>query len=214
MAHMDMHVPAGVIYTAAAAACDYILHSIPGRPRVFNLATVSVDDMLTDRADLVESADDPCDVVLAGGPSNARASEPRQRMALQLLRNGASLVGLCADRVFPSGRGLEFGAGALCAMLSYAAGVPVVYCGKPEPTFFVELCRRIGVPPARCVLIGDNLESDVQGARRVGMTSVLVLSGVTRRQDLDLLPDDRRPDFVIASLDEALTMLIERPSLA
>ena len=208
---MGAQVPPEAIYTAAAAACDYIVDTIPGRPRVFNLATLSIDELLAGRADMVESADDPCDVVLAGGPSNVRATEPRQRLALALLRNGASLVGLCADRVFPSRRGLEFGAGAMCAMLGYAANVTPTYCGKPDPIFFRELCRRVGVNPSRCLLIGDNLESDVMGARRVGMTSALVLSGITRREDLERLPVEARPDIVIESLEELTDVSRLRP---
>jgi ribonucleotide monophosphatase NagD (HAD superfamily) len=208
---MGAQVPPEKIYTAAAAACDYIVDSIDGRPRVFNLATVSVDELLEGRAVLVESADDPCDVVLAGGPSNVRATEPRQRLALGLLRRGALLVGLCADRIFPSRRGLEFGAGAMCAMLGYAANVTPTYCGKPDPIFFRELCRRVGVEPSRCLLIGDNLESDVMGAKHVGMTSALVLSGVTRREDLDRVPVEARPEIVVESLEDLVDVIPLHP---
>jgi hypothetical protein len=77
----------------------------------------------------------------AGAPSNAYATEDRQRVALLLLRHGAALVGLCADRVYPSPRGLEFGSGSQSAMLSYAANVEPFFCGKPEKIFFMELCQ-------------------------------------------------------------------------
>ena len=63
--------------------------------------------------------------------------------AMILLRNGAAHVAICADRVYPSPRGLEFGVGALAAMLAYASGATPVYCGKPEKLFFQELCRRL-----------------------------------------------------------------------
>ena len=53
-----------------------------------------------------------------------------------LLRRGAALIAICADRVYPSPRGLEFGVGAMAAMLAYAADVTPTYCGKPEPLFF------------------------------------------------------------------------------
>jgi NagD protein len=199
---MGADVPPQSIYTAAAAACDYVLEAFGERPRVFNLATRSVTEMLDGQVEWVERIGEPCDVVLSGGPSNGCASEERQRIALRLLREGAALVGLCADRVFPSARGLEFGAGALSTMLGYAANVTPFFCGKPDRIFFLELCRRLQVSPPACVLVGDNLESDVVGAKAVGMHAVLVLSGVTRPADLADLSSDRRPDCVTESLHE------------
>src|ERR1700733_149341 len=134
---MGVELEPDQIYTAAAAACDYIVQhfpegslgiQIPGhpvrrRPRVFNLATESMQEMLEGLVDWVQSGGEPCDAVFAAAPSCAFATEERQRIALQLLRRGATLVGLCADRVYPSPRGLEFGSGAMCAMLSYAANL-------------------------------------------------------------------------------------------
>jgi ribonucleotide monophosphatase NagD (HAD superfamily) len=95
---------------------------------------------------------------------------------------------------------LEFGSGSQSAMLSYAANVEPFFCGKPEKIFFMELCQRLKVETSQCVLIGDNLESDVLGAKAVGMATVLVLSGVTRRRDLLKLPNEDQPDFVIEDL--------------
>ena len=109
---------------------------------------------------------------------------------------------MCADRVYPSPRGLEFGSGALTAMLSYASGVPGVFTGKPETVFFEELCRQLGADPRRCLLIGDNLESDVCGAKRMGMRCLLTLSGVTGEKDLLSLSAEQRPDGVVKGLME------------
>jgi HAD superfamily hydrolase (TIGR01450 family) len=201
---MGVDVPPDAIYTAAAAACDYVLQHFGPRPRVFNLATESVQEMLDGMVDWVQTGGEPCDVVIAGSPSNVYATEERQRTALLLLRHNAALVGLCADRVYPSPRGLEFGSGSQCAMLSYAANIKPFFCGKPERIFFTELCDRLKVEPSRCVLIGDNLESDVFGAKKVGMATVLVLSGVTRRRDLRALKKEDQPDFVL----DDLTMLL------
>ena len=156
----------------------------------------------------VQGPGEPCDAVICAAPSSACATPDRQRVALALLRKGAALVAVCADRVFPSPRGLEFGSGALAAMMSYASGVQPIYCGKPERFFFVELCRRLNVEPEGCVLIGDNLESDIAGARAMGMQAILTLSGVTRRRDLMNLPPEKQPHWVIEDL--ALSRLRER----
>jgi ribonucleotide monophosphatase NagD (HAD superfamily) len=59
------------------------------------------------------------------------------------------------------------------------------------------------VQPEGCVLIGDNLESDIAGARAMGMQAILTLSGVTRRRDLMNLPAQKQPHWVIEDLREA-----------
>jgi HAD superfamily hydrolase (TIGR01450 family) len=208
---MGVTVDAAHIYTAAAAACDYVLERFAGHsttlaparlPRVFNLSTEGVHDMLDGKVEWVEDETGPCDAVVCGVPVNVFATEERQRAALVLLRRGAALVAICADRVYPSPRGLEFGVGAMSAMMAYAANVTPVYTGKPERFFFEELCRRLGVEPSRCVLVGDNLESDIAGARGVGMHCVLVLTGVASREDVARAPADLRPDWVVPGLPD------------
>lgn len=220
LGRMGARVPGAAIYTAGAAAADYVLSPAshasslnphPGPPpdhrerglvRVFSLATEGVHDLLEGKVRWVSSASEKCDLVLVGTPTSVHATEDRQRVALEILRSqrSALLLGMCADRVYPSPRGIEFGSGALTHMLAYAADVRPVFTGKPEPIFFHELCRRLGVAAGRCVLIGDNLESDIAGGRGVGMRTVLVLTGVARREDLARLPDGREPHEVIENL--------------
>jgi 4-nitrophenyl phosphatase len=127
-------------------------------------------------------------------------TEQRQRVALMLVRRGAALVGICADRVYPSPRGLEFGSGAHTTMLGYAAGVQAVFVGKPEPLFFRKLCQKLGVQAHSCILIGDNIESDVVGAKALGMKTILVLTGVVGRGDLGGILPEHQPDIVLEDL--------------
>jgi len=192
------------IYTAGAAACDYVLRTFPPRPRVFNLATTGVQEMLDGRVHWVEAIDETCDAVIVGAPSNEFAQLPRQRIALRLLRAGAALVGICNDRVYPTAHTLELGSGALSAMMSYASGATPVFCGKPEPTFFRALCERLRVDPARCLLVGDNLESDIAGGKALGMRTILTLTGVTHRSDLGPASPAQQPDHVVNDLRELI----------
>lgn len=202
LARMGIPMSEEHIYTAAQASADYVLEHFGHRPRIFNLATEGVQEMLDGKVEWVTSKDQPCDAVIVGVPVNAYATDQRQRTALYLLKAGAKLIGTCADRVFPSPRGLEFGAGALSSLLAYAANVTPIYTGKPERIFFEELCTRLGVAPRDCILVGDNLESDIAGARRVGMKTILTLTGVSARRDIERVPAEYRPDWVITDLTE------------
>lgn len=226
LGRMGVNVDPAHIYTAAAAACDYVMERFGAqspapaqspptamgglsgsthlgpRPRVFNLSTEGVHEMLDGRVDWVDDEKSRCDAVICGVPINVFATEQRQRAAMVLLRNGAALVAICADRVYPSPRGLEFGVGAMSAMMAYAANATPVFTGKPERFFFEELCRRLGVAPNRCVLVGDNLESDIAGAKGVGMRGILVLTGVATEADVARLPAALRPDWVVPGLPD------------
>ena len=95
---------------------------------------------------------------------------------------------------------MEIGSGPVAAMLALAANVRPIYGGKPQRVFFEELCAHLRVPPAGCVLVGDNLEADVAGARVVGMRTILPLTGVTTRAHLAALDATLAPDHVITDL--------------
>jgi HAD superfamily hydrolase (TIGR01450 family) len=205
---MGVEVDLDRIYTAAAAAADYVVAHFKrkdgSRTRIYNLATDGLEEMLEGLVDWVQTDAEPCDAVIIGAPSNSHATPERQRTALKLLRKGAAAVGICADRVYPSERGLEFGSGALTWQLAYAAAIEPIFCGKPQELFFTELCRRLGAEPNWCILIGDNMESDIFGAKALGMRTILTLTGVARRQDLAKLPAELQPDLVVEDLTELL----------
>jgi HAD superfamily hydrolase (TIGR01450 family) len=217
LAGLGVRVDASHIYSCPAATADYVMETFAPRrallhgsvqasdaerPRIFNLATDGLHELLEGKVHWVESPEEECDAVCCASPAHSFASKERQWIALQLLRRGAKLIGLCADRLYPSPRGVEFGAGSMTALLAYAANVTPIFCGKPEAVFFHELCRRLKVAPDRCILIGDNLESDIAGAKGVGMAAILALCGVTRREDV--AEAKVQPDRVIGDLRELL----------
>src|SRR2546423_15331458 len=119
---MNMNIPPDHIYTAAAAAADYIIEKYPW-PRLFNLATEGLEEMLENQAEWIQNSSQKCDAVIAGAPANVYATEERQRTALALLSGGADLIGVCGDRGYPFPRGVVFGRAALWAFLAYAADV-------------------------------------------------------------------------------------------
>ena len=194
------------IVTASSAACERVLAMFE-RPRVFNLGTQSVYVMLEGKAEFVERPDQPCDAILVATPVSELAGEARQRTALALARNGAAIIGMCADRVFVSPRGIEFGAGALAIMLGYAADKPVEFCGKPGALFFQTILDHLNVKPSDCVLIGDNLEADIAGGNRMGMKTILTLTGVHQKRDIASYDTDHTPSYIADSLESLVSMI-------
>ncbi len=121
------------------------------------------------------------------------------------IRRGAWWVATNTDTTLPSGRGPLPGNGALVAALRTALGrSPDVVVGKPAPKLFAVAAERAGA--GKPLVVGDRLDTDVAGASRAGMDSLLVMTGVTTPDDLLAAPDSMRPTWIAADL-RALTDL-------
>lgn len=203
LAACGLLVPAERIYTSGRAMADWIRQRWD-RPRVCNFAGGALHEELADVAAFIEDAGDPCDVVTVGTHLRENAvdfSYDRAIRALYHLRQGAELLVGCADRIYMYDGLPEFGSGAWGELFAFAASVPrhkVHYAGKPDPEFFLHLCQRLNVSPQRCLFVGDNLESDVAGGLSVGMTTALVLTGVSTRADVEA--GRVRPHIVVDDL--------------
>lgn len=199
---MGARVEADNFYSAASASCDYVRDHFPKGTPVFSVAGSACEELLSDHVEWVRDDAADCAVVMSASLANQNATPERFQFAIRHILRGATHVALCADRAYPTPRGFEIGSGAVAAMLAYACGHQPIYCGKPQRVFFEELCHHLSVDPKRCVLIGDNLEADVAGARQMGMTSIVPLTGVTSREMLKANLLGLVPDHVVESMAE------------
>ena len=135
------------------------------------------------------------DVVVVGGHDDFDFRE--LLVATQALRAGARLYAAGRDAVFPRPDGPWPGTGAIVAAVEVAGGRTAIAAGKPEPFIFdraralLESCNRVAI-------VGDSLASDIAGGKRAGLRTILVLTGVTSRDDLSSA--DLEPDVVLDSL--------------
>jgi ribonucleotide monophosphatase NagD (HAD superfamily) len=97
---------------------------------------------------------------------------------------------------------LRPGAGSLVAAIETTTGVVPLSIGKPEPYILEEAAHAVGRTPGEAIVIGDMIATDLAAARAVGARSVLMLTGVTTRAELDALPADARPTAVAADAAE------------
>lgn len=103
------------------------------------------------------------------------------------------------DRTVPTARGTAPGNGMLVEAVAAATRTRPEVAGKPEPALFDETVRRVGGTSP--LVIGDRLDTDIEGANRVGADSLLVLTGVTGLDDLACAPPSRRPTYVAPDLE-------------
>src|SRR5207249_132911 len=114
---------------------------------------------------------------------------------------GARCIATNRDGTYPREEGREIpGGGAMVAALEACAGPAEVTIGKPEPTTWREILALTGVSPRDAVMVGDRAETDILGARQVGMITILVLTGVTQEEELPHLPAEQRPDFILPAV--------------
>jgi 4-nitrophenyl phosphatase len=122
----------------------------------------------------------------------------RLGIASAAIREGALFIATNADVRYPTPEGFAPGAGAIVAALATASGVQPLVIGKPQPAMFQAILEHDGISPADALVIGDNPDADLVAARRAGIRSVLVLTGVVDAAAAQQLEGDRRPDLVAA----------------
>jgi 4-nitrophenyl phosphatase len=115
---------------------------------------------------------------------------------------GARFLGTNPDTSFPSERGLVPGAGSILAALTATTGVQPVVVGKPRPLMLRLAMREMGGSPEDTAMLGDRLDTDIEGAAALDMPSILVLTGVSTRADLPASPV--QPDLVVKDLEELM----------
>ncbi|RZU31599.1 HAD-IIA family hydrolase [Blastococcus saxobsidens] len=156
---------------------------------------------------VVATAEDGPDAVVQGyGPEVGWAQLAE---AVVAVRNGARHVATNADATIPSPRGPLPGNGAMVGVVRDVTGQAPLITGKPDPAMHAECVRRTGAQ--RPIVVGDRLDTDIEGARRAGTDSLLVLSGVTDPALLLAAVPVHRPDLLAA---DAAGLLVPHPSVA
>jgi glycerol 3-phosphatase-2 len=122
--------------------------------------------------------------------------------AKRALDRGAALVATSRDPTMPMPGGEVPGTGAVLAAVETASGRRAEIAGKPERHLFEMAVEAIG-GNGRVAMVGDRVSSDIEGGRRAGLETILVLSGTTSRSQAEAA--DPRPDHVLDGLPGLLT---------
>lgn len=121
--------------------------------------------------------------------------------AVFAVSQGAYWVATNTDATLPLERGQAPGNGALVASVARATGrEPDLVTGKPHAPAYEIALQRLGVPPEEVLMVGDRLDTDIEGANAAGLATALVLTGVHGRADLEGAPQEQQPDHVVGTL--------------
>lgn len=215
-----MGIPAEVdeIATSTSATIDHLHAHLPGVDRVMAVGAAGMVDELRQAGFEATAAGDSVGAGYDGGELAASYDaviaglDPgfdyrRLAAATTAIREGARFIATNADLRYPTPSGFLPGAGSIVAALSASSGVAPLVIGKPEPGIFQAILERAGVAPRDALAIGDNPDADMVAARRAGIGSILVLTGVADPASAATLTGERRPDWVAAGPREVAGLL-------
>ena len=195
----ELGVPASEadVVTSAQAAARLLSATLPAGSRVYVIGGPGLETALRERG-LVPVTDidaDPAAVVQGYGPDM-----PWRQVigGAILVARGLPWVASNTDSTVPTAHGPGPGNGALVELVARFSGREPQVAGKPHPPLFEETLTRVG--GSRPLVVGDRLDTDIDGALAVGWDSLLVMTGVTTLADLASLEPARRPTYLGADL--------------
>ena len=196
---MDIPIPESAIFTPAALASQII-----GKR---SDALFIRDALREDLTELREDNEHP-DFIVMGDIGGEGYPPETLRTIFELMMNGAELLALHKNRFWQKPDGLHLDLGVFVAAIEYATGKEATILGKPSSDFFHGICHALDVLPEHTLMVGDDIESDIGGARQAGLKTVLVETGKYRAEFVK--STGIKADLVIpsvADLADALSLL-------
>lgn len=167
------------IVTSGTVTVDYVRQHYPVGSAVHVLGGDGLKAMMSAAGFVVS---DEARVVVAG--IDFQLTYERLKRATYLIRAGADFIGTNGDVTFPMADGLAPGAGSILAALKTATDRQPIMIGKPDKPMFEAALRILDSQPESALMIGDRLDTDIEGAQKAGLRAALVLTGVTSRGEL------------------------------
>lgn len=193
------------IVTSPQAAVSLLAQTVDPGSTVFVVGGEGLTHEL-DKAGfrVTRSADDsPAAVVQGFAPEVGWTELAEASFALERgLPDGTEMpwIATNTDWTLPLERGIAPGNGTLVSAVHIAVGRLPVFAGKPQRAIFETAFERFGTRDA--LMIGDRLDTDIEGARNAGIESALVLTGIDRPKQLLAAGESRRPNYILRDLRE------------
>lgn len=197
LASMGVTVSHEEVLTSGMATAMYLAeHYNPAKTRIFVVGEQGATQPLLDQGFSLtglyeinkpgDSSPKGADIVVCG--KDHTLTWDKLATATLNIRAGAQFFATNADTTLPTEHGITHGNGAILAALQVATGVAPTCIGKPEPIMYQQAMKILGADPAETLAIGDRLETDILGAVRANIRSIMVLTGISSEADLKSSP--------------------------
>ena len=187
---MGLAVSPDHFYTSAMATADFLNAQSPGCT-AYVIGEAALSKALYDQKIYMNDVN-PEYVVI--GETRTYSFEKLEK-AIALVNKGAKLIGTNPDTIGVTETGIMPATGSLIAPIEIATGKKAYFVGKPNPLMLRHGLNKIGCHSADIALIGDRMDTDIIAGIESNMDTVLVLSGVTAREDIDAFP--YRPKYIL-----------------
>jgi phosphoglycolate/pyridoxal phosphate phosphatase family enzyme len=207
LARFDMRAREDEIMTSAYALGKFFVNLGASGKSVYVVGEQGLkDELLAVGMKLVEYDDQSqIDFVVSGW--DRQFNYGKMTNAHLAIQRGAQFIATNRDATYPDAGGRTLpGSGAIVAAIETCTGVTPTVIGKPEP-YTLELILEVsGHTPDQCVVIGDRLDTDIAIGNRVGAKTVLVLTGVSTREETETAASDLTPKLVLNDLSELILL--------
>jgi 4-nitrophenyl phosphatase len=194
LARFGVQVSPECILTSAQTAAAYLATIAPPGTRVYAIGEEGIRQALEQQGFLL-TGEEAAYVVVGW---DRQLTWDKLATAALLIHAGAGFIGTNPDVNYPTERGPVPGNGAQLAALQATTGARPVVVGKPDPWMYQEALRRMGARPETAAVVGDRLDTDIIGGVQAGLTTILVLSGISTEADWAASPV--KPDLVCADI--------------
>ena len=193
LSYMGLEVPSEAIFTSALATAQFLHAQRPGG-RAYVIGESGLTTALHDIG-YVLTDQEPEYVVLG---ETITYSFERITLAIRFVTAGARFIATNPDVMGPGEGGIVPGTGAVAALVSAATGIKPYYVGKPNPLMMRTALRTLNAHSEDSVMVGDRMDTDIVAGIESGLRTILVLTGVTRREQVELFP--YRPTWIRDSI--------------
>ena len=193
LSYMGLDVPPEAIFTSALATAQFLHSQRPGG-RAYAIGESGLTTALHDIGYILTDQE-PEYVVL--GETTAYSFE-RITRAIRFVTAGARFIATNSDVMGPGEGGIVPATGAVAAVISAATGVKPYFVGKPNPLMMRTALRTIEAHSEESVMIGDRMDTDIVAGTESGLRTILVLTGVTKREEVERFP--YRPTWTMESV--------------
>jgi 4-nitrophenyl phosphatase len=202
---VGVELPVKAILTSALATAAYLTRNLPAGANLLMIGEDGLEHALTQSGFSLVGGAESAQAVVVG--MDRSVTYDKLAEATLAIRNGAAFVGTNPDRTFPTPRGLVPGNGSLLAALQAATDQEPIIVGKPERRYFELALEKLGSRAESTLMLGDRLDTDIQGGQNAGLNTCLVLTGVTDQAALAHSPI--KPTWVFSDLMELTAALDE-----
>jgi len=206
MAGHGVTVSEDLIQTSATATRDFLQAELPAGSRLLVVGAPALGTQLSDGTGFVITDDPDDDVAAVVAGIDQRFNYDTLTRASAAIRRGARFIATNTDATLPVEGGFLPGAGSVVAAIATAGGAAPTVVGKPETIMMTDGVMRLGTSLRGTIMIGDRLDTDILAAHRAGLTTAMVLTGVSTRDDL--ATSEVLPDYVFTDLPALLRELV------